>query len=90
MTTSEPTTYVILLAPEGESSFEVLPEPVTARSSDDAVRKIAEQGEKAGTFVAVPARSWRPRKVRLETRPILRVESPEESVEEEAADDDDA
>ena len=80
MTTSEPTSYVILRAPENENGFKVLPNPVSARTAEEAIRKVAEGTSTNGTFVAVPARSWRPLRVRQETQVKLKVE--------EAADDD--
>ena len=41
-----------------------------AANADWAIREIAEK-EGAGQYVAVPARSWQPRTVKVETRPIV-------------------
>jgi hypothetical protein len=44
----------------------------------EAVSLIADgDGETAGTYVAVPARSWKPVTVTTETRTILKLEQPD-------------
>lgn len=63
------TSYVILerinVAAPGESGtdeYQVC-ETIEARAADQAIRSYVEtldEGAKSGTFVAVPARSWRP------------------------------
>lgn len=58
------TEYVVLTKQEGEGWKTIIP-PVEARSGEQAVR-IASNGA-PGTYVAVPARSWKPVKVSVET-----------------------
>lgn len=42
----------------------------TAGNADIAIREVAAK-EGAGQYVAVPARSWVPRTVEVETKPIV-------------------
>lgn len=41
---------------------------ITATSSDAAIRTYASKVEQDGTYVAVPVRSWTPRKVKVATK----------------------
>jgi hypothetical protein len=43
----------------------------TASSADAAIK--AHAAEKEGVFVAIPARSWTPRTVKVETRKVVRL-----------------
>lgn len=65
-----PTAYVILerKPPDGWTEAAT----VTAASGDHAIRKHANG--RAGVFVAVPARSWHPRTIKVETRQIVTFE----------------
>lgn len=60
------TTYVVLRLDDSQ-----LWEPITEVHATDDVRAIkaatADQADKAGTFVAIPTRSWRPRTRTVET-----------------------
>jgi hypothetical protein len=65
------TKYVVLRAiveTDGRSDWATVG-TVDASSSDDAIKQKAEEG----TYVAVPARSWKPRKVAVETKPRVRL-----------------
>lgn len=62
--------YVVLS--KNESGWEVVT-TMAGSSAGQAVRKVAES-KGAGTYVAVPARSWQPLTVRVETETRLRVE----------------
>jgi hypothetical protein len=45
----------------------------SASSAEAAIRKIVKDG---GTYVAVPARSWKPVQVRTETQTVIRLDTP--------------
>lgn len=62
------TEYVLL--ERDASSFWSYTTTVEARSAEAAIRSI----EAAGTYVAVPARSWKPVTVKAETTTVLRLE----------------
>jgi hypothetical protein len=48
---------------------------VPARSAEAAIREVlAGDSEGSGTYVAIPARSWKPVTVRAETTTTLRIE----------------
>ena len=48
---------------------------ISARSAADAIRRFLEgDTEPAGTYVAVPVRSWKPVTVRAEQTTVLRLE----------------
>jgi hypothetical protein len=57
------TTYVVLIR-QTDGAWQEL-HTVEASSADDAIRKAADAEEGTGTFVAIPARSWKPRRVQL-------------------------
>ena len=89
MSTEALTSYVILVAPEGEEGFYVQPNPVSARTGEEAIRKlldILDAGTVTGTLAAVPTRSWRPYRVRTETHTVTKLEAPTQVEEEETAD----
>jgi hypothetical protein len=60
------TKYLVLS--KDSSGFWNEAETVTAVSADAAIRVVAVAN---GTFAAVPARSWKPRKVTLEVKERL-------------------
>lgn len=45
---------------------------VEARSSESAIRQLLDGKEAEGSFVAVPARSWKPVTVKVETKTALK------------------
>lgn len=45
---------------------------VETRSASGAIRDWLKDGSTQGTFVAVPARSWKPVTVKIETKTALR------------------
>jgi hypothetical protein len=60
------TTYIVLKhGGEAGGSWKALPTGVPASSADEAIRKTADSDKQGGTFVAIPARSWKPRSVRV-------------------------
>jgi hypothetical protein len=67
------TTYIVLrkLNELGGWGLENL--AVEASSAETAIRK-SEPSE--GTYVAVPARSWKPVQVRTETQTVIRLDTP--------------
>lgn len=69
---SQPLTeYIVLIKQDGEGWKTIFPN-VEARSSEHAV-KAASNGT-AGTYVAIPSRSWKPVKVSVETVKRVRLE----------------
>jgi hypothetical protein len=77
------TEYVVLKEnsdplPEDLQNYEFNPRgfhvvhTVEARSATAAVRDWLKDGETEGTFVAVPARSWKPVTVKVETKTALK------------------
>ena len=81
---AEPTTYIVLrriVTDEPAEAWEVvLTEGVDARSADAAIRVAAAddfghlRNEQPCTYVAVPARSWKPVKVAAVQTTILKLE----------------
>jgi hypothetical protein len=70
------TRYLILRAVEvaGQEDGGYAVEAVTnASSAHDAIRQIATE---PGTFVAVPARSWKPVTVRTEVKTVVHLDTP--------------
>lgn len=73
------TEYVVLKrSNSGTSMWEIASKSVTANNSDQAVRAHAETiaadqttYDGAGTYIAVPARSWKPVTVKVDTKTIL-------------------
>ena len=45
---------------------------VEASNADFAIRLVAAD-DGAGTYVAIPERSWKPRKLTVESRPIIKL-----------------
>lgn len=84
MTTTEPaktpaakakqTTDYIVLAHESASNTWKVIRIVPARSAHEAIRHVSD-GKSGPTYVAVPERSWRPVKIRAETRTVLKLET---------------
>lgn len=62
------TEYVVLMREESKGQFwyEIPPRPM-ANSAREAIKVALKDKDKIGEFVAVPARSWQPVKVQLET-----------------------
>lgn len=67
--TATPTSYVILKKVVSGDGYMVVNQGVLASSAEQAIRSqvLLIEGEKSGTFVAVPERSWRPTKVAPKT-----------------------
>lgn len=70
VTKAETTDYIILS--RDNSSYWQQEKTVQARSAEAAVRQLGKEG----TYVAVPARSWKPVTVTAETQTVLRLETP--------------
>lgn len=70
------TRYVVLkqLAADGEATVGAWDavDTVSAASATEAIRVTAETFG-AGEYVAVPARSWKPRKAEIQTTPRVRL-----------------
>ena len=64
------TEYVVFVQLEG-GNWEAYGPPVTARSTRSALTQ-AIKSTGGGTYVAVPARSWKPVTVKVETKTALR------------------
>jgi hypothetical protein len=69
------TSYVVLrkdITPANQPAAALVPwaavDTVAATSADAAIRQVVEKSGENGQFVAVPARSWKPRKVTVETK----------------------
>jgi hypothetical protein len=52
--------------------WEVVGPPVESVSAEAAIRKAVD-GDKGGTYVAVPVRSWNPIVVKVETTRVLKL-----------------
>jgi hypothetical protein len=67
------TTYIVLKW-ESESVVEAVTytavDEATATSANDAIRQVAQH---TGPYVAIPARSWKPTKVTVETKQTVRL-----------------
>lgn len=67
------TTYLVLEQAGGNGNgWSVIRQEVTASSADQAIRMVADEREIDTTYVAVPVRSWQPRKVVAETTTVMR------------------
>jgi hypothetical protein len=64
------TTYIVLLL---ESTGWTQVSTKQASSSEDAIRRTASD---PGTYVAVPARSWKPVMVRTEQKTVIHLDTP--------------
>jgi hypothetical protein len=67
------TTYIVLRELDNGHDWEHS-WSVDAGSASEAIRKAVTE---SGTYVAVPARSWKPVAVTTETRTILKLEQPD-------------
>lgn len=70
-TTITVTTEYVVLNKDGEGWKPIVP-TVKARSAEHAIREAA--GNTPGNYVAVPARSWKPVKVSVDTVPTVKLE----------------
>lgn len=64
----------VVLAHESTSDIWKVVAIVPARSAHEAIRHVSD-GKSGPTYVAVPERSWRPVKVKTETRTVLKLET---------------
>ena len=69
-TAKQPTSYVVLVN-DATGRWVEHETAIPAANADAAIRKIA--AENPGVYVAVPARSWKPRTVTVETKPRVRL-----------------
>lgn len=69
------TAYIVLKLDESEGLGVLWREGPTieATSAEAAVRSATIQGAADGTYVAVPARSWKPVTVTTETRSVVKL-----------------
>lgn len=70
------TEYVILMQNRNSEGWQVMSSSEAARDAGTAVREWAEGTEApdGATFVAVPTRHWKPRRVKAETVTTLTIE----------------
>lgn len=70
------TAYVVLhqrdVAEQNSGGWFVIGPPVECVSAEAAIRKAVD-GDKGGTYVAVPVRSWAPVTVTVETKRTLKL-----------------
>jgi hypothetical protein len=74
---AEPGTEYVILSRNDEAGriVYVHEKNVTARDTDKAIEKYAEQNDnKPGTFIAIPASRWKPVKVTAQTVTTLKLE----------------
>jgi hypothetical protein len=57
----------------GAGGWFVVGPPVESASAEAAIRKAVD-GDKGGTYVAVPLRSWAPIEVKVETTRVLKLQ----------------
>lgn len=71
--TPAPTDYIVLSRDTSRdtSGYWTQEKTVQARSAEAAIRQLGTEG----TYVAVPARSWKPVTVKAETQTVLRLEN---------------
>lgn len=75
---SEPTSYIVLGRFETGGWMQI-GEAQPATSAEGAIRAVAAKLKpeaQAGTYVAVPQRSWKPVQVRAEQTIVLKLEQP--------------
>jgi hypothetical protein len=76
------TTYIVLKrlreldTDDPNPVWAILSAHIDASNAEAAIRKVAN-GD--GTYVAVPARSWKPVQVRTETQTVIRLDTPKEA-----------
>ena len=76
-TAASPTEYMVLRLGEQPGSWTTIGD-VEARNSTEAIRRTVSKlapDDRAGVFVAVPVRSWKPVTVRAEVQTRLKLES---------------
>lgn len=72
------TPYVVLKKEDSGGGWLVAKERVTCRNAEVAIREVAEKlgaDEQAGTYLAIPVRSWNPVKVAPKTVTTLEMEA---------------
>lgn len=72
------TEYIVLnfdsTADSGWKVWEEVHNGVEATSAENAIRRFVEaNGFTSGEFVAIPKRSWKPVKVEVDTKPVVRI-----------------
>lgn len=68
------TDYKVLIAGGEEGSWsQIGPDVVNATSAEAAIRTVVIARELDGVYVAVPARSWNPTPVKVETTKTVKV-----------------
>ncbi len=74
-TTATTATYAVLLRHEDAADLWAFLDKYEAPSAEAAIRAYCKKhGDLAGTYVAVPSRSWKPVTVKAETTTVLRLE----------------
>lgn len=73
------TEYIVLFrgdaGSEGPEGYHPLASKYTAASAGAAVRAAAEFEAAAGSYIAIPARSWKPLVVTFENKPTVKAQS---------------
>ena len=67
------TLYKVLYRAKSGDDWQVSPETFDAASAASAARAAAAKVQQAGEYVAVPARSWDPITVEIETKTHVKV-----------------
>ena len=67
------TEYTVLHKLAAEDDYGVLPKTYEGSSSTAAVRAAAADVQQAGTYVAIPTRSFDPVNIEIETNPRVKV-----------------
>lgn len=68
-TTDAPLTDYVILRRDDNGFWKMYADSASARSADGAIRAIGKEG----TFVAIPARSFKPVTVKAETKTVLKL-----------------
>ncbi|HVS85640.1 MAG TPA: hypothetical protein VHD91_08405 [Gaiellaceae bacterium] len=69
------TEYVILRQPDPADDYVLVAEGILGHSAEHVLRQHASKPEVdvAGTFVAIPTRSWRPQTIAVETTRTVKI-----------------
>jgi hypothetical protein len=67
------TTYKVLYLEPDAAKYELLPKTFDASSAPSAAKAAALDSEQPGQYVAIPARSWDPLNIEIETNPRVKV-----------------
>jgi hypothetical protein len=73
------TAYHVLKDAGADANYQLVGPNIQARSAQEAIRKFADEGPDRtggvlqGVYVAVPARSWKPVTVAVETKTTIKL-----------------